>query len=133
MPTNLTAEQLARVLKTSPPVTENSPVNDLYDTSLDSVIEGMFGRVWDEYETFPPGATDIWSLLVGSFVLGDYPDFADVPLLISIAEVTTSETLRHKALVVLRMHLSDISGADCSLKPRVKEVIAQLTERNKHA
>jgi hypothetical protein len=133
MANNLNPDQLARVLKTTPPVTETPSVKQLYDESLDSLIEGMFGRRWDRDEHFPPIATDIWSLLFNCGALGEEPSIDDVPLLISIAQTTTSESLRHRALAALRNHLSDVSGVDCSLKPRVSEILTRLNEQYNHA
>jgi hypothetical protein len=134
MPKPISADQLSRVLKTPAKpaakvvVARVAKAKVVYNPDVyDSVLEQMFNRRWDADEQFPPFSREIKSAL---HCLLAPPEFEYVPVLIDILETTKSEFLRSQAIGALKTHLSDCSGTDSSLKPRVSELLNSLNSLN---
>lgn len=121
----LSPQVISRVLQVPLRKPDHTPAF-VYDNSLDDLIAGMSNRRWDEFETFPPMATRVYYAISGSCVLGNNPEFDDIPLLLTVAETTKHPDLRRKASTALQLYLADCSGVDASLKPRVREVLESM-------
>jgi hypothetical protein len=84
---------------------------ETWDPAHDAEAEGMWGRIWDELETFTPKAMRLRKIL-GGHLLGDLPDPSEIPLLASVVEKSTSELLRSKAFSHLRNYVRHADDAD---------------------
>jgi hypothetical protein len=102
----------------------NSPAE--YDPALDDELAGMFGRKWGEEEQFTPQAKKLYHALNWTCLLGNFPEFDDIPLFLSLAKNTASNLLRQKACSCLRSYLTDCSGTNASLKPAAKALLESI-------
>jgi hypothetical protein len=121
----LNPQQLQRIFNTATPARKSTPTAIEYNPADDAELAGMFGRRHDELETFTPRVKNLYHVLNWSTLLGNYPDFADIRLLLTVAKNTRDDKIRSKAISCLKMHLVDCSG-DTSLKPEVLETIVSL-------